>query len=146
MHLRTLLQRVEASKWLLTRQVRCFRAPKWLPSAPMLCFRMPKWLPGAPAQRVTGAQVAPEHACAAFYRVFTCFLEPSGYVAGSMTSQPSQPAVRTNQFFCIDIYRYSQPLEGQQKSFHGASAKPVLGNSSFRDEKCKKLLGGSYSE
>ena len=29
----------------------------------------------------TCAKVAPEHACAAFYRVFTCSLEPSGYEA-----------------------------------------------------------------
>ena len=33
---------------------------------------------GRASAAFTGAQVAPEHACAAFYRVFTCFLEPSG--------------------------------------------------------------------
>ena len=91
-HLRTLLQRVQASKWLLSRPVQRFRTPKRLPSTPGAVFSSAQVAPertravfpnakvaaGRASAANTGAQVAPEHACAAFYRVFTCFLEPSG--------------------------------------------------------------------
>ena len=91
-HLRTLLQRVQASKWLLSRPVQRFRTPKRLPSTPGAVFSSARVTPertravfphakvaaGRASAAFTGAQAAPEHACAVFYRVFTCFLEPSG--------------------------------------------------------------------
>ena len=65
-----------------------------------------QWPPEQACAVFSSAQVAPEHACAAFFRVFMCFLEPSGHVAGSVTSKPSKPPVGTNEDFCIDIYIY----------------------------------------
>ena len=92
-YLRTLLQRVKASKWLLSRPVQRFRTPKRLPRtasavfssvqvAPERTFAVfpnPKVAAEHACAAVAGAQVAPEHANAMFYEVFTCFLEPSGY-------------------------------------------------------------------
>ena len=99
-HLRALLQRVQASKWLPSRPVQRFRTPKRLPRTAGAVFssvqvapeRTRAVFPNAKvaAERAsaafTGAQVAPELACAAFYRVFTCFLEPSG--SGSEAPRP----------------------------------------------------------
>ena len=45
------------------------------------------------------AEVAAEHACAAFYRVFTCFLEPGGYEPGPV---PPKRSVGTNEAICVD--------------------------------------------
>ena len=83
-----------------------FRTPKLAPSTPVQAFPGAQVAPehacaAIPSAQVAaehacaafpGAQVAPEHACAAFYRVFTCFLEPSG--SGSKAPRRPNPPNR----------------------------------------------------
>ena len=105
-HLRTLLQRVEASKWLLSRPVQRFRTPERLSSTPGAVF--------------SSAQVAPERTRAVFPNAKVAAGGASAAFTGAQVA-PKHVAQRTSSFYVFSRAKWIRPGPPSGSRAHSCS-------------------------